>query len=76
MSSVISRGAAAAREILDKRDPYGSVLLDHVFIRALLAEAFAHGALWGIERTAHAVAITGAKYRTELEAERPEGGAA
>ena len=70
MSSVIERGHAVAREILDRRDPLGSTPVDHAFIRSLLVEAFAHGAMWGIERTQHAVAITHARYATERGNER------
>lgn len=43
MTVLTKRAGDAAREILDKRDPYGSEPLDHDFIRLLLAEAYSIG---------------------------------
>lgn len=65
MSSVIEAGAAAARAILEKRAPAVSKA-DRTALALLMAEAFAKGALWGIERAQHAAAITHAKVESEI----------
>ncbi len=67
MSRLLQAAGEAARQLVNKRDPFGSVPLDHGFIRTLLIEAFMQGALYGVERGQHALAITHARLRTDLD---------
>lgn len=57
MSAVIERGAAAAREILEQRDPYGSELRDNTFCLLMLAEAWTRGFVAGLEQAGDVVQI-------------------
>jgi hypothetical protein len=65
--TILDQAADTARAILAKRDPHGSVPLDHGFVAIVAAEAYTVGVIEGIARSQAAVSQVHAKVRFDLE---------
>jgi hypothetical protein len=69
MSSVTATARDFAVVFVDKCTPKREPL-SAATAELMVAQAFARGAVWGIERAQHAAAITHAKFQAELEEDR------
>jgi hypothetical protein len=64
---LLEEGAQVAREILNRRDPSGSLPLDQVFVRLVAVEAYSLGVRREAGRVAETAAARVAQLRAELE---------